>query len=91
MDVHVNYYKNKPITDPSQGPGEVLKKRMDTLIMGHGIFSLLDVFPYQQEAGPSVTIPVGPLPPNPDGSVSTRLWGQGVNATYDNAKVTISE
>lgn len=85
------YYKRKPITDPSQGPGEILKKQMNTMIFGHGVFSLLDVYPYQQAAGPSVTIPVGPLDPNPDGSVSTRLWGQGVIATYDNAKVVIVE
>jgi hypothetical protein len=83
------YYARNPITDPSQGAGEKLKKQMDTFIFGHGIFSLLDVFPYQQAAGPSVTIPVGPQPPNLDGSVSTRLWGQGVEATYDNATVVI--
>lgn len=85
------YYKQVAIIDPSQGEGELLKKRMDTLIFGHGIFSLLDVFPYQQAAGPSVTIPVGPQPPNQDGSVTTRLWGQGVVATYDNARITIRE
>ena len=83
------YFKNNPITDPSQGPGELVKKQMNTMIFGHGVFSLLDVFPYQQAPGPSVTIPVGPQAPNPDGSVSTRLWGQGVIATYDNARVVI--
>ena len=85
------YYRRNPITDPSQGPGELLKTQMDTMIFGHGVFSLLDVFPYQQAPGPSVTIPVGPQAPSPDGSVSTRLFGQGVIATYDNARVVIIE
>lgn len=85
------FYKNFPITDPSQGPGEPVKKKMNTFIFGHGVFSLLDVFPYQQAPNKSVTIPVGPLPPNPDGSVSTRLWGQGVIVTFDNAKVRIED
>lgn len=87
------FYEKKPITDPSQGPGELVDEAMDTMLIGHGLFSLLDVFPYQQEdlEGTSVTIPVtGPAPslgdPNPQ--VSSRIWGQGAEGVFDNFKVT---
>jgi hypothetical protein len=39
-------YKSKPLIYPSVGPGEPVKTEMQTMIFGHGIFSLLDVFPF---------------------------------------------
>ena len=87
------FYEKKPITDPSQGPGELVKDQMNTMIIGHGLFSLLDVFPYQQEdlEGTSVTIPLtgpAPSPGDPNPQVSSRLWGQGAEGVFDNFRVT---
>ena len=43
------YYRNaNTITYPSAGPGETLKDKGDDFEIGHGIFSLVDEFPFNQ-------------------------------------------
>jgi hypothetical protein len=69
---------------PSLGAGEDLRTNLNSFAIGHGTFSLLDAFPFQWcETGyaaacaKSVSIPT-----------SERLFGQGVNAHFDNFVVT---
>jgi len=64
---------------PSLGPGEPLKDQLGALVIGHGLFSLLDAFPFQHPDVPelNVSIPVG-----------NRLFGQGARARFDNVVVT---
>jgi len=66
---------------PALGNGELLKDQMQFFTMAHGVFSLLDEFPFQHPDAPefSVSIPV-----------ENRIFGQGVRATYDNFKITTS-
>ena len=61
---------------PSLGPGEVLN--LDSFVIGHGLFSLLDAFPYQDFTRPllSVSIPL-----------SERLFGQGAIGTWKKFQV----
>jgi hypothetical protein len=79
---------------PSYGAGEDLKDELDSFVIGHGTFSLLDAFPFQWgwsfgESGPTCD------PAWPDvcaDSVSIpleeRLFGQGVIGDFDNFTVT---
>jgi Family of unknown function (DUF6081) len=73
---------------PSLGNGEILKGKIAYLTIGHGLFSLLDAFPYQHPDAPelSVSIPVGTG--NPADAGRARLFGQGADATYDNFRIT---
>lgn len=59
---------------PSLGPGEPLKARLDTFVIGHGLFSLLDAYPYQHPDAPQLSVSI-PL--------SERLFGQGAVGTWD--------
>ncbi len=68
---------------PSLGGGEDLRTKLNSFAIGHGTFSLLDAFPFQwcepgypEACAKSVSIPV-----------SERLFGQGVNAHFDNFTV----
>jgi len=81
---HVNYTG----TSPSLGPGENLKGKISSFSIGHGLFSLIDAFPYQHpEASElSVSIPVGTA--NPADAGKARLFGQGADGTWDNFVVT---
>jgi hypothetical protein len=68
---------------PSLGQGELLKDQVNSVVIGHGVFSLLDEFPFQynwdSDGAPySVSIPV-----------SERLFGQGAIANFDNFNVKI--
>jgi hypothetical protein len=65
---------------PSLGAGEELSGRINQVTIGHGLFSLLDAFPFQHPDAPerSVSIPI-----------SERIWGQGAGATFDDFVVTI--
>jgi hypothetical protein len=65
---------------PSLGAGEALSGRINQVTIGHGLFSLLDAFPFQHPDAPerSVSIPI-----------SERIWGQGAGATFDDFVVTI--
>jgi hypothetical protein len=66
-------------TYPSVGPGEVLADDIHSFQIGHGLFSLVDAFPFQLPDRPdlSVTVPV-----------ANRIFGQGIDATFDDFKVT---
>jgi uncharacterized protein DUF6081 len=79
-------------TYPSLGTGELLADRLDSVRFGHGLFSLLDAFPFQHSGAPelSVSIPVH-SPPDPTAAGRARLFGQGVSGSFDNfTTVTIS-
>lgn len=81
---------------PAQGPGERVINEMTGMIIGHGLFSLLDVFPFQQQDpdGTSVTIPLRGAFPNVDRrkpTVNSRIWGQGAEGEFNNFKVVIKK
>jgi hypothetical protein len=98
-DQFPKYYEKHPITDPSSpaGEGEILKPRLNKMKMAHGLFSLLDVWPYGEATagGRGVTIPEGSpgegvkTDANGAAYVDTRIWGQGAQGYHDNFKVTI--
>lgn len=73
---------------PSLGPGESLAGQLHSFSIGHGLFSLIDAFPYQHPEVPegSVSIPVGTG--NPADAGRARLFGQGADGTWDNFVVT---
>lgn len=72
-------------TYPSRGPGERLARRLDSMRFGHGMFSLVDAFPFQHPGDPdlSVSIPaVSELSANHAGRA--RLYGQGASGSFGN-------
>jgi len=73
---------------PSLGPGEPLAGRIGALAIGHGLFSLIDAFPFQHPEAPErdVSIPVGTS--NPKDRGRARLFGQGADASFDDFDVT---
>jgi hypothetical protein len=75
-------------TYPSLGSGESLAGKIHSFSIGHGLFSLIDAFPYQHPEAPegSVSIPVGTG--NPADAGRARLFGQGADGTWDNFVVT---
>jgi len=75
---------------PSLGPGESLAGTLTSFTIGHGLFSLIDAFPYQHPEVPelSVSIPVGTYDPADAGRA--RLFAQGADGTWDNFIVTTS-
>jgi hypothetical protein len=72
--------QNVPFTGtyPSLGPGEELGGKINSLAIGHGLFSLLDAFPFQHPEAPELSVSI-PL--------SERLFGQGATGTFDDFKV----
>ena len=64
---------------PSYGPGEPLAGKIRSVSIGHGLFSLLDAFPFQFPDRPDLAVSI---------PVSERLFGQGMDATFDNFTVT---
>ena len=64
---------------PSHGAGEPLAGKIRHLSIGHGLFSLLDAFPFQHPDRPDLAVSI---------PVSERLFGQGMEATFDNFTVT---
>ena len=64
---------------PSYGPGEVLNDALDSFVIGHGLFSLLDQFPYQHPERPDLSVSI-PL--------AERLFGQGAVGTWSHFRVT---
>jgi len=62
---------------PSYGRGEVLS--LDSFVIGHGLFSLLDAFPYQHPERPDLSISI---------PMSERLFGQGADGTWEKFTVT---
>jgi hypothetical protein len=83
-------------TYPSLGPGAALKDKLNSFVIGHGTFSLLDAFPFQwgwtfpPGGGPPVCDPLWPAVCALSVSIpaSERLFGQGVRAHFDNFTVT---
>ncbi|HEX5086406.1 MAG TPA: DUF6081 family protein [Nocardioides sp.] len=65
-------------TYPSLGAGEELGSKIDSLAIGHGLFSLLDAFPFQHPDAPALSVSIPP---------SERLFGQGATGTFDDFKV----
>jgi hypothetical protein len=63
---------------PSLGAGEELGGKINSLAIGHGLFSLLDAFPFQHPDAPELSVNI-PL--------SERLFGQGATGTFDDFKV----
>ena len=78
-------------TYPSLGPGENLGDQIHSLAIGHGLFSLIDAFPFQHPESPelSVSIPVGTA--NPADAGRARLFGQGAKGSFDNFEVTTDD
>jgi uncharacterized protein DUF6081 len=82
-------------TYPSLGPGEPLRDKIDSFVIGHGTFTLLDAFPFQWgwnfdpvtgwacDPAWQTTCDAGVSIP-----ASERLFGQGVRAHFDNFAVT---
>ena len=64
---------------PSYGPGEALGGKIRNLTIGHGLFTLLDAFPFQHPDRPDLAVSI---------PVSQRLFGQGMDATFDDFTVT---
>jgi hypothetical protein len=83
--------RNYSGTYPSLGPGESLAGKIHSFSIGHGLFSLIDAFPFQHPEAPegSVSIPVGTG--NPADAGRARLFGQGADGTWDNFVVTTTE
>ncbi|HYS00680.1 MAG TPA: DUF6081 family protein, partial [Gemmatimonadales bacterium] len=67
---------------PSLGPGELLRDKINSVVIAHGLFSLLDAFPFQHPEAPALNVSV-PL--------TERLFGQGVKANFANVVVTIED
>ena len=67
---------------PSLGPGELLRDEINSVVIAHGLFSLLDAFPFQHPDAPALNVSV-PL--------RERLFGQGVRAKFANVVVTIED
>ncbi len=63
---------------PSLGAGEELGGQINSLAIGHGLFSLLDAFPFQHPERPDLAVSI---------PVANRLFGQGASATFDDFKV----
>lgn len=66
-------------TYPSLGPGELIGDQIDTLALGHGLFSVLDAFPFQHPDAPELAVSIDP---------SERIFGQGAIGTWDDFVVT---
>jgi len=64
---------------PALGAGEPLKDELDSFVIGHGLFSLLDAFPYQHPDAPDFRVSI---------PTSERIFGQGAKATWDKFVVT---
>lgn len=69
-------------TYPSLGPGELLRDKINSVVIAHGLFSLLDAFPFQHPDAPARRVSV---------PMQERLFGQGVKATFSNVVVTIED
>jgi hypothetical protein len=66
-------------TYPSVGSGEDLSGQLDSFVIGHGLFSLLDAFPFQHPERPDLSVSI---------PMSERLFGQGATGSFSKFKVT---
>jgi len=60
-------------------PGEELGPRMNTFVIAHGLYNVLDAFPFQHPDAPELAVSV---------PMSERLFGQGAQAEFGNLTVT---
>ena len=60
-------------------PGEELKSQLNSFVIGHGLFSLLDAFPFRHPAAPDQDVSI-PL--------TERLFGQGASGQFSGFTVT---
>ena len=69
----------------SVGDGELVADQLDSVRFGHGLFSLLDAFPFQHPEAPdlSVSIPVGDASGR-GAAGRARLFGQGASGSFGN-------
>ena len=67
---------------PSLGPGELLRDKINSVVIAHGLFSLLDAFPFQHPDAPALNVSV---------PMQERLFGQGARAKFANVVVTIED
>jgi hypothetical protein len=67
---------------PSLGAGEDLGSKINSVSVGHGLFSLLDAFPYQHPDAPELSVSI-PL--------ENRLFGQGAVASFDTVRVKTTQ
>jgi len=67
---------------PSLGAGELLGEQINSVVIGHGLFSLLDAFPFQHPEAPALSVSI---------PMEQRLFGQGAKASFDNVVVTIED
>jgi hypothetical protein len=72
-------------TYQSVGSGERVVDQPDSVRFGHGLFSLLDAFPFQHPGASqrSVSIPLG-SPSDASGAGRARLFGQGASGSFAN-------
>jgi hypothetical protein len=68
--------QGKPYTGiyPALGPGEHLVHQVNNFSIGHGLFSLLDAFPFQHPDAPELSVSI---------PIANRLFGQGARASFD--------
>lgn len=64
---------------PALGSGEQLKSKLNSFVIGHGLFSLLDAFPFQHPERPDLSVSI---------PMSERLFGQGATGTFTKFQVT---
>ena len=67
---------------PSLGRGELLRERINSVAIAHGLLNLIDAFPFQHPEAPALSVSV---------PMTERLFGQGVRATFANVVVTIED
>ena len=67
-----------------------MKGKIASFSIGHGLFSLLDAFPFQHPDVPALSVSIPSGTGNPADAGRARLFGQGADGTYDNFKVTTS-
>lgn len=81
-------------TYPSLGPGEKLATQINSFSIGHGLFSLLDAFPFQYGCTPPEALPgAGSCPPESAAysvsiSPEERSFGQGATGVFSGFRVT---
>jgi hypothetical protein len=66
-------------TYPSLGPGESLGDQLNSFSLAHGLFSVVDAFPFQHPESPELAVSIDP---------SERTFGQGAAGTWDDFTVT---
>jgi hypothetical protein len=67
-------------TYPSLGPGEEVDDQIRSLTLAHGLFSLVDPFPFQHPEAPELAVSI---------PASERTFGQGAAGTWDDFDVTV--